>query len=87
MGIKVASDVFQAAMAALFADLDCVVVYIDDIIIIGTGSYEEPLEIVAEVLRRLEVKGIQVKPSKSFWAKPEVEYLGFLITRDGIKPQ
>ena len=77
MGIKVASDVFQAAMAALFADLDCVVVYIDDILIIGAGSYEEHLETVAEVLRRLEVKGMQVNPSKSFWAKPEVEYLGF----------
>ena len=64
-------------MTALFADLDCVVVYIDDILVIGAGSYEEHLETVAEVLRRFEVKGMQVNPSKSFWAKPEVEYLGF----------
>ena len=87
MGIKVATDVFQAAMGELFGDLDSVVVYLDDILVIGAGSYTEHLAVVSEVLRRLEAKGMQVNPEKSFWAKPEVEYLGFLITRDGIKPQ
>ena len=28
-----------------------------------------------------------MNPQKSFWAKPQVEYLGFLVTREGIKPQ
>lgn len=87
MGIKVATDIFQAAMGDLFADLEGVVVYLDDILIIGAESYEEHLCMVEEVLRRLEAQGMQVNPAKSFWAKSEVEYLGFLITRDGIKPQ
>ena len=42
---------------------------------------------VDEVLRRLEEYGMQVNPLKSFWAQDQVEYLGFLITRDGICPQ
>ena len=87
MGIKVASDVFQEGMGELFADMEEVVVYIDDILVIGTGSYEEHLSIVNEVLRRLKEQGMQVNAEKSSWAQPEVEYLGFLITREGIKPQ
>ena len=87
MGVKVASDVFQAAMAELFNDLNGVIVYIDDIIILGTEDYEDHVKIVSEVLRRLEYQGMQVNPLKSFWAVPEVEYLGFLIIRNGICPQ
>ena len=43
MGIKVASDVFQQAMRELFADMEEVVVYIDDVIVIGTGTFDEHL--------------------------------------------
>ena len=87
MGVKVATDIFQAAMIELFNDLVGVVVYLDDIIIIGTGSYVEHMKMVSEVLRRLEYQGMQVNPLKSFWAVPEVEYLGFLVTRESIRPQ
>ena len=87
MGIKVAPDIFQAAMGDLFADMPEVIVYLDDVLIIGAGTLKEHFEIVDEVLRRLDKKGMQVNPEKSFWARSEVEYLGFLITRDEIKPQ
>ena len=50
MGVKVATDIFQAAMIELFNDLVGVVVYLDDIIIIGTGSYVEHMKMVSEVL-------------------------------------
>ena len=42
---------------------------------------------VEEVLARVSKKGFQVNLVKSFWAKSEVEYLGFVITREGIRPQ
>ena len=61
MGIKVATDVFQAAMAGVFNDLTEVIVYIDDIIIIGSQSFQDHMKSVgAEVLRRLEYQGLQV---------------------------
>ena len=87
MGIKVASDVFQSAMGRLFLDMEEVLIYIDDILILGTGSFGEHMKTVDEVLQRLEKYGLQVNPLKSFWAQDQVEYLGFLITRDGIRPQ
>ena len=64
-----------------------VTVYIDDIIILSDGTFQHHMEIVSEVLHHLEEKGLQVNPAKSFWAKDEVEYLGFVIKRQGIKPQ
>ena len=40
------------------------------------------------MLRRLEYKNLQqVNPLKSYWCQSRVEFLGFLIARDGIKPQ
>ena len=43
------------------------------------------LQQVDEVLTRLESKQMQVNPDKSFWAKAEVAYLGFLMNQQGIK--
>ena len=41
MGILVAADIFQEAMGGLFLDLEGVIVYIDDIIILGNSSLED----------------------------------------------
>ena len=87
MGLLVATDVFQEAMGGLFLDLEYVIIYIDDIIVLGCGSLTEHLADVSEVLSRLKNKGMQLNQRKSFWAVPQVEYLGFMITRTGIKPQ
>ena len=64
-----------------------VLIYLDYILVIGVRSYEDHLVTVYEVLRRLEAIGLQVNPEKSFWAKHEAIYLGFLVTREGIRPQ
>ena len=86
MGFCGSTDIFQHALGNIFADLVHVSVYLDDIIIIGSGRYEDHLMQMEEVLARLKEKGFQVNPLKSFWAKSEVEYLGFVITREGIRP-
>ena len=39
------------------------------------------------VLTRLLSAGIQVNPLESFWFQEEVKYLGYKISREGIKPQ
>ena len=62
MGLKVATDVFQAAMLDLFNDLIGVVVYLDNIIVIGASTYEDHIRIVSKMIRRLEYQGMQVNP-------------------------
>ena len=42
---------------------------------------------IREVLGRLLNAGLRVNAAKSFFALPEIEYLGYILTREGIKPQ
>ena len=51
------------------------------------GSFEEHLEVLNEVFNRLIKKGMQVHPRKCDWFKDEVEYLGYVINKNGISPQ
>ena len=44
------------------------------------------MEKVRKVLTRLKGTGLKVNLKKSFFAKGELEYLGYWITRQGIKP-
>ena len=52
-----------------------------------SGSLEDHLEKVEQVLQRLKKAGLRVNANKSKFCRSEVEYLGYLITREGIKPQ
>ena len=87
MSLASAPEIFQARMGQLFQDIKSVIVYMDDLLITGTTTYENHMEQVDEVLTRLESKQMQVNPDKFFWAKAEVAYLGFLMNQQGIKPQ
>ena len=87
MGILVTCDIFQSAMGTLFQNLEHLLVYLYDLLTIGSGSLDEYLAEVDEVLSRLLAKGLRVNLIKLAWAVQKVVYLGFMITRDGIKPQ
>ena len=39
------------------------------------------------MLERLVDKGLQINQDKSRWVKDQVEYLGFLLNRDGVEPE
>ena len=83
MGLSNSPDIFQENMSNLFRDLDFVREYIDDLLITTTGNLEDHLTKVDTVLSRLRKAGLQVNAKKSFFCRHEVDYLGYLITRDG----
>jgi len=87
MGIKVATDIFQNVMTELLGDLPFVRVYLDDILITTNDTYEDHLHKLDIVLNRLEQAGFRANLKKCFFAKQELEYLGFWITLKGIQPQ
>ena len=72
MGLASAPDIFQARMGQLFQGMESVIVYMYDMLIIGTESYEKHIEQVDEVLTILESKQMQFNPEKSLWANAEV---------------
>ena len=87
MGLSNSADIFQERMSELMEGLEFVRAYIDDLLVVTAGSYEDHLLKLEEVLKRIEKAGLKVNPLKSFFCQPELEYLGYWITRDGIMPQ
>ena len=61
--------------------------FFDDIAVFTDGSYEEHLIKVCKCFSILEAKGFTIKPTKCTWCKNEVDYLGYTLQIDGIKPQ
>jgi hypothetical protein len=76
---------FQCYMNEILADmLDvCVIVYLDDILIYSDDMSQHKKH-VKEVLRRLRKHGLYASPPKCEWHKTEVEYLGYILTTDGL---
>jgi hypothetical protein len=87
MGYAGSADIFQAEMMDLMTALEYVRAYIDDLLVITRGTLEDHLEKLREVLRRLREAGLKVNAAKSFFCTHEIEYLGYILTRGGIKPQ
>ena len=58
--------------------------YIDDIIVFGR-TFVEQLTRLEEVFARLATAGLRLKPSKCHLFKDEVEFLGHVVTREGVK--
>ena len=72
----------DAAMSGL--KWNCLLVYIDDIIVFS-GTFEEHLEALREVLDRLIVAGLPLKASKCHFFQSKLSYLGHIITPQGIE--
>ena len=82
--------VFQRLMQRVFTGLnpesgpDFVTVYIDDVLIFSR-TLEEHLTHLQTVIGRIEEAGLKLKPSKCQFVRQEVEYLGHLVTPQGLK--
>ena len=59
MGLSNSPDVFQEKMGDLFADLENVQAYIDDLLVLTKGSWEDHLAKLHEVLTRLTKAGLK----------------------------
>ena len=72
-------------MDNLLQGLKKVTVYIDDILVTGS-TQEEHLKNLEEVPTRLPRAGIRLKRSKCAFLLPSVEYLGHIISTEGLHP-
>ncbi len=87
MDIAGSPDNFQSKMLELMETLAYVQAYLDDLLCISRSSLEDHLEKLEEVLRRLCDAGLKVNAENLTFSALEIEYLGYILTRDGIKPQ
>ena len=62
-----------------------IVCYIDDILITGKDD-EEHLHRLDLVLKSFKENGLTIKMSKCHFLQPSVQYLGKIISQEGIQP-
>ena len=77
---------FQRLMDVVLRDLianQCYV-FMDDVIVFGR-TIEEHAERLEHVLQRFERANLQLQPGKCVFAQPRVEYLGYVVSREGIR--
>jgi hypothetical protein len=84
MGLKTSLDIAQSTIEQIVKGLD-VKTYIDDIGIFS-NDYNEHMEMVAKVLKRLEDHGCKVNLLKCEWGVQETDFLGHWLTPTGNKP-
>lgn len=85
-GLTTAPSTFQRLMHIVLQQENwqkCLI-YLDDILIFGR-SVDEHLQRLKAVLQRIREAGLKLSPSKCFFLKREVEYLGHVVTSDGIR--
>jgi hypothetical protein len=87
MGIAGSPDIFQGKMSELMESLEFVRAYLDNLLCISKLSLEDHLEKLEVVLRQLCDAGLKVNAEKLTFCALEIEYLGYELTRDSIKPQ
>ncbi len=72
-------------MKKLTDGIDNVIVYIDDLLI-HSKTHEHHLQILDIVMSRLADNNMKINVARSFFGNTKVNYLGFRLTPQGIKP-
>jgi len=85
MGLLGSPASFQRLVETVLKDIPNVIVYIDDLII-HTGSHRKHRETLRLVFDRLRANNLKVNLKKCEFGSPNVSYLGFRLTPEGIKP-
>lgn len=84
-GLRNAAQTMQRLMDSVLRGLDFCTCYIDDLFI-ASESEQQHQEHLRIVLQRLREHGLSINVSKCTLGAHEVNYLGYTIDRNGVKP-
>uniref|UniRef100_A0A6V7KDU1 RNA-directed DNA polymerase n=1 Tax=Bracon brevicornis TaxID=1563983 RepID=A0A6V7KDU1_9HYME len=86
-GLKNAPATFQRLMNSVLSGLQgsSMFVYLDDIIVFAKDLNEHKQKIDV-LMQRLRKTNLKLQPDKCEFLRPEVNYLGHIISEDGLKP-
>ena len=85
-GLTNAPATFQRLMESCLGDLylQYCIIYLDDIIVFSKTP-EEHIDRLCSVFQKLDQAGLHLKPSKCEFFKKRVEYLGHIVSENGIE--
>ena len=84
-GANSAAEELQHALRTIPHDIDGAINIADDILIFGydESNHDDNLKVV---LKRLSEEGITLNLQKCLFDKEQLEYFGYIFSKDGIKP-
>ena len=84
-GLCNAPSTFERLMDSILKELlgKSVVVYLDDVIVFGT-TFEELLLRLKEVFQKIREAGLKLKPKKCHLCRRQVEFLGHVVSGEGV---
>ena len=85
-GLSNTPAVFQELMNIVLQGCEeFAMAYLDDVLIFSKNP-EEHLRHIETIFERIRQHGLKLKLKKCAFCKEETEYLGFVISKDGVKP-
>ena len=85
MGMCAYGYIFQVKVEDLLGDIECVKTYIDDILVLGKDFFRRHIDQLIIKLWRLLTVSLKVNAHRCSFGLKGVPYLGYVITREGIK--
>ena len=87
MGMCASGDIFQDNVDKLLSDIEGVKTYIGYIIVLIKDIFENHIVQMRIIFGRLCASGLKVNAPKCSFGLKYIPYLGYVITREGIKPE
>ena len=86
-GLCNAPATFQRVMELALAGLQWKIclVYLDDVLIFSK-TFEEHIKRLSDVLDRIRMARLKLKPAKCHFLQTEVTYLGHILSAEGVRP-
>ena len=84
-GLTNAPPTFQRLMESSLGELhlNCCIIYLDDIIVFSRTPEEHRHRLNA-VFSKLKTVGLKLKPSKCHLFKQQINYLGHVVSKEGV---
>ena len=87
MVMCISEDIFQAKLDDLLGDIEGVKTYIYDILVLIKDSFKKHIEHLRIIFGRLRAAGLTVNAHTCSFGLKDIRYLGYTITKEGIKPE
>jgi putative transposase len=86
-GLNNATSTFQRTMDVVLGKLlfDCAAVYVDDVVVYSKDLQTHVADL-EKVFKQLQLFGLRCNQKKCVFGAKQLRYLGYIISKDGIKP-